>query len=60
MGADGLSCRCCRRHARSPYKTVQFYEALAAQGGGYRETQEQVRLFMLPNTQHCGGPRSGS
>jgi feruloyl esterase len=39
----------------TPYKTVQFYEALAAQGGGYRETQEKVRLFMLPNTQHCGG-----
>ncbi len=39
----------------TPYKTVQFYEALAAQRGGYREAQEQVRLFMLPNTQHCGG-----
>lgn len=47
--------------AISPYRTIWFYQDLAAIFGGYREVQKHVRLFMMPGTQHCGagpGPNS--
>ena len=39
----------------SPYRTIWFYQDLAEILGGYRNAQENVRLFMAPGTQHCGG-----
>jgi feruloyl esterase len=41
--------------ALAPYRTVKFYEDLAAAQGGYDAAQRNVRLFMVPNMQHCGG-----
>ena len=41
--------------AVSPYRTIWFYQDLAAIFGGYRNVQKHARLFMLPGTQHCGG-----
>jgi feruloyl esterase len=41
--------------ALTPYRTVKFYEDLAAAQGGYDAVQHNVRLFMAPNMQHCGG-----
>ncbi|SPE19955.1 Feruloyl esterase [Burkholderiales bacterium] len=43
--------------ALPPFRTVKYYEQLADRHGGYRELQENVRLFMVPGMQHCvGGP----
>jgi feruloyl esterase len=43
--------------ALPPFRTVKYYEDLAELTGGYRELQENVRLFMAPGMQHCsGGP----
>jgi tannase/feruloyl esterase len=40
-----------------PYETVRLYKDLVEQVGGYPEAQENVRLFMVPDMQHCaGGP----
>jgi feruloyl esterase len=41
--------------ALTPFRTVKFYEDLAAAQGGYDKTGRNVRLFMVPNMQHCGG-----
>jgi feruloyl esterase len=42
--------------ALSPFKTILFYEQLAdLMPGGYGEVQKNVRLFMVPGMQHCGG-----
>jgi feruloyl esterase len=41
--------------ALAPYRTVKFYEDLATAQGGYDAVQRNVRLFMVPNMQHCGG-----
>ena len=41
--------------ALAPLRTVRFYEDLAAISGGYDRVQGNVRLFMAPNVQHCGG-----
>jgi len=37
----------------SPYRTIWYYRDLAQLYGGYRERQEQVRLFMVPGMEHC-------
>ena len=38
------------------FRTIKFYEDLEkVTRGGYRELQENVRLFMVPGMQHCGG-----
>jgi feruloyl esterase len=37
----------------SPYRTIWYYRDLARLYGGYRELQEQVRLFMVPGMEHC-------
>ncbi len=37
----------------SPYRTIWYYRDLARLNGGYRELQEQVRLFMVPGMEHC-------
>lgn len=43
--------------ALTPFRTVKYYEDLAELAGGYRELQENVRLFMTPGMHHCsGGP----
>jgi feruloyl esterase len=39
----------------SPFKSVWFYEELASLHGGYRHTQDSVRLFIVPGMGHCGG-----
>jgi feruloyl esterase len=42
--------------ALSPFRTIQFYEELAAMTpGSYPNLQKNVRLFMVPGMQHCGG-----
>jgi feruloyl esterase len=48
--------------ALSPYRTIQFYEQLAAMTpGSYPNLQKNVRLFMVPGMQHCaGGPGPNS
>ncbi len=37
------------------FRTVKWYEDLAGLVGGFHELQENVRLFMAPGMQHCGG-----
>lgn len=39
----------------APLRTVQYYEAVAAEMGGMATTQEFARLFMIPGAHHCGG-----
>jgi feruloyl esterase len=48
--------------AISPFRTIQFYEELAAMTpGSYPSLQKSVRLFMVPGMQHCaGGPGPNS
>ncbi|HEX4505922.1 MAG TPA: tannase/feruloyl esterase family alpha/beta hydrolase [Alphaproteobacteria bacterium] len=41
--------------ALAPLRTVKFYEGLAAGNSGYEKLQGNVRLFMAPDVQHCGG-----
>jgi feruloyl esterase len=42
--------------ALSPFRTIQLYEELAAMTpGGYPNLQKNIRLFMAPGMQHCGG-----
>jgi feruloyl esterase len=42
--------------ALTPFKTILYYEDLAAATpGGYPSLQKNVRLFMVPGMQHCGG-----
>lgn len=42
--------------ALSPYRTIELYEQLAATTpGGYANLQKNIRLFMVPGMQHCGG-----
>ena len=38
----------------TPYKTVEWYEALAEASGGEEKLAEHVRLFMIPGLDHCG------
>jgi pimeloyl-ACP methyl ester carboxylesterase len=38
----------------TPYKTVEWYEELAAASGGEEALAEHVRLFMIPGMDHCG------
>ena len=42
----------------TPFRTVQYYEALANLNGGYSKLQNNARLFMVPGQFHCasGGP----
>ena len=39
----------------SPFESIWFYEELASLHGGYRHTQDSVRLFIVPGMGHCGG-----
>jgi feruloyl esterase len=39
----------------SPYTGINHYKQLAKLHGGYAKLQENVRLFMMPGTSHCGG-----
>jgi feruloyl esterase len=39
----------------SPYRSIWYYQDLAERLGGYHETQEHVRLFMVPGMHHCTG-----
>jgi len=39
----------------SPFKSIWFYEELASLHGGYRNTQDSARLFIVPGMGHCGG-----
>jgi len=45
----------------SPYRSLWFYRALAAQERGYTALQSRARLFMIPGMGHCSagsGPNS--
>lgn len=46
----------------SPYRSINYYKALAARHGGYARLQDNVRLFALPGTDHCSksGPGPGN
>ncbi|HLJ26885.1 MAG TPA: tannase/feruloyl esterase family alpha/beta hydrolase [Candidatus Angelobacter sp.] len=37
------------------FRTIKWYENLSELTGGFGELQENVRLFMVPGMQHCGG-----
>jgi feruloyl esterase len=39
----------------TPYMSVNLYKQLAGRFGGYAKLQQNVRLFGLPGTAHCGG-----
>jgi feruloyl esterase len=39
----------------SPFRSIWFYEELAALDGSYRQTQDSARLFIVPGMGHCGG-----
>jgi feruloyl esterase len=41
--------------ALTAFRSIMLYEALAQQQGGFRELQENVRLFSAPGMHHCGG-----
>ena len=41
--------------ALAPIRTVKFYERLTGMAGGEEKIQRNVRLFMAPDMQHCGG-----
>ncbi len=41
--------------ALTPYRSVLYYEKLAGLTKGYDALQKNVRLFMVPGMQHCGG-----
>ncbi len=38
----------------TPYKTVEWYDQVAAMSGGAKKLAENVRLFMIPGMDHCG------
>jgi Tannase and feruloyl esterase len=35
--------------------TISFYRELAASLGGYEQVKDNVRLFLAPDVEHCGG-----
>ena len=39
----------------TPFRTTQYYRALAKAYGGYAVLQKSARLFMVPGMAHCGG-----
>lgn len=39
----------------TPYRTVQYYRALASLYGGYGALQKRAELFLVPGMGHCGG-----
>jgi feruloyl esterase len=39
----------------TPFRTIQYYRALAKLHGGYAALQKHARLFMVPGMAHCGG-----
>lgn len=41
--------------ALTPYRSMIYYEKLADLTKGYPALQKNVRLFMVPGMQHCGG-----
>lgn len=45
----------------TPFRTIQYYKALAALHGGYEKLRESAELFMVPGMGHCaGGPGPNS
>ena len=47
----------------SPVDTIDYYNSIRTRSGHSRrdaeKTEEFVRLFLLPNVGHCGGPAAG-
>ncbi|MFS3135514.1 tannase/feruloyl esterase family alpha/beta hydrolase [Gluconacetobacter sacchari] len=39
----------------TPYRTLNFYRALARRQGGYARLQQHAVLFAVPGMAHCGG-----
>lgn len=43
--------------AITPFRTINLYQQLAEEQGGYGQLQKAARLFMVPGMHHCvGGP----
>jgi feruloyl esterase len=38
-----------------PFLSIWFYEELVSLHGGYRQTQDSTRLFIVPGMGHCSG-----
>jgi feruloyl esterase len=43
----------------TPYMSINYYKQLAAMYGGYGKLQENIRLFILPDTSHCSMGQEG-
>ena len=43
----------------TPYKTVEYYEAVRKTLGGAEGLDDVLRLFMIPGLDHCGVQRTG-
>ena len=43
----------------TPFTSINYYKQLAAMYGGYGKLQENIRLFMLPDTAHCSMGQEG-
>lgn len=39
----------------TPYRTIQYYRALARLHGGYAQLQRSAQLYIVPNMSHCYG-----
>lgn len=39
----------------TPFRTIQYYRALAGLYGGYQSAQKRAELFLAPGMGHCGG-----
>ena len=37
----------------TPYRSINYYKALALHYGGYQKLQRNVRLFTIPDSSHC-------
>ena len=43
----------------TPFMSINYYKQLAAMYGGYAKVQENIRLFILPDTSHCSMGQTG-
>ena len=43
----------------TPFATINYYKQLAALNGGYGKLQDNIRLFILPDTSHCSMGQEG-
>ena len=43
----------------TPFASINYYKQLAALHGGYGKLQDNIRLFILPDTAHCSMGQEG-